>query len=86
MATFSALFFSDLPGQRQIAFFSIVGIIASLAFSLLVLPHFIRGLPPARFPIKTGMPARGRAYRVLIHRRLAASPGPWFMAGEPGDF
>ena len=49
MATFSALFFSDLPGQRQIAFFSIVGIIASLAFSLLVLPHFIRGLPPARY-------------------------------------
>jgi predicted exporter len=66
MATFSALFLSDLPGQRQIAFFSIVGIIASLAFSLLVLPHFIRGLTPARFSIKTGVPARGRIYRVFI--------------------
>ncbi|MGA3085542.1 MAG: MMPL family transporter [Thermodesulfobacteriota bacterium] len=68
MATFSALFFSDLSGQRQIAFFSIVGIIASLAFSLLVLPHFIRGLRPARFSIKTGVPARarGRTYRVFI--------------------
>ncbi|MCJ7833371.1 MAG: MMPL family transporter, partial [Deltaproteobacteria bacterium] len=66
MATFSALFFSDLPGQRQIAFFSIVGIIASLAFSLLVLPHFIRGLPPARYFINTRMPAKGRPYRVLI--------------------
>jgi uncharacterized protein len=66
MATFSALFFSDLPGQRQIAFFSIVGIIASLVFSLLVLPHFIRGLPPARFSIKTEIPASGRTARVFI--------------------
>jgi predicted exporter len=66
MATFSALFFSDLPGQRQIAFFSIVGIIASLAFSLLVLPHFIRGLPPARYTINPGMLAKGRPYRVFI--------------------
>jgi uncharacterized protein len=66
MATFSALFLSDLPGQRQIAFFSIVGIIASLAFSLLVLPHFIRGLPPARYSIKTGVPARGRTYRAFV--------------------
>jgi len=66
MATFSALFFSDLPGQRQIAFFSIVGIIASLVFSLVVLPHFIRGLPPARYSINPRMPAKGKPYRVLI--------------------
>ena len=44
MATFSVLFFSGLPSQRQIAYFSIIGIIASLAFSLLVLPHLIRGM------------------------------------------
>jgi uncharacterized protein len=66
MATFSALFFSDLPGQRQIAFFSIVGITASLAFSLLMLPHFIRGLSPARFSIKTVVPERGITYRIFI--------------------
>jgi predicted exporter len=66
MATFSALFFSDLPGQRQIAFFSIVGIIASLAFSLLVLPHFIRGLRPAKYFIQTGVPAKGKTYRVFV--------------------
>ncbi len=66
MAAFSALFFSDLPGQRQIAFFCILGIIASLAFSLLILPHFLRGLPPVRLSQYSGMPAKGRAYRVLI--------------------
>jgi predicted exporter len=65
MATFSALFFSDLPGQRQIAFFSIAGIIASLAFSLLVLPHFLKGSPPVRNPPYTGMSPKGRTYRVL---------------------
>jgi uncharacterized protein len=44
MAIFAVLFFSDLPGQRQIAYFSIVGIVASLAFSILVLPHLLRGM------------------------------------------
>ena len=43
-----------------------MGIIASLAFSLLVLPHFIRGLPPARYTIKTPLPAKGGFYRVAI--------------------
>jgi predicted exporter len=67
MATFSALFFSDLPGQRQIALFSIIGITASLAFSLIILPHFLRGLRSAR-EVATGAPAsdKGRAYRGFV--------------------
>jgi uncharacterized protein len=66
MATFSALFFSDLPGQRQIALFSIIGIVASLGFSLVVLPHFIRGLPRARVsPIATA-PAGKPRFRWFV--------------------
>ena len=44
LATFSVLFSSGIPGQRQIAYFSVIGIIASLTFSLLVLPHLLRGM------------------------------------------
>ena len=66
MATFSALFFSELPGQRQIALFSIIGITASLIFSLVILPHFIKGLPPAREASTVPVAAKGRTYRTLI--------------------
>ena len=66
MATFSALFFSDLPGQRQIALFSIIGITASLFFSLVILPHFIRGLPPAKASSPVPVPAKQTAYRILV--------------------
>ncbi len=66
MATFSALFFSDLPGQRQIALFSIIGIIASLIFSLIILPHFIRGLPPGKGFPAAPHPVRGPLYRGTV--------------------
>ena len=66
MATFSALFFSDLPGQRQIALFSIIGITASLIFSLIILPHFIRGLPPVRHASATHFSAKGPLYRGIV--------------------
>ncbi|HEY3278492.1 MAG TPA: MMPL family transporter [Syntrophorhabdaceae bacterium] len=66
MATFSALFFSELPGQRQIAFFSIIGIIASLIFSLVILPHFIRGLPPRRRSSAIPVPATKAFGRGII--------------------
>jgi len=41
VAGFAVLLFSDLPGQRQLAVFSIAGIGAALLLSLLVLPHLI---------------------------------------------
>ncbi len=67
MATFSALFFSELPGQRQIALFSIIGITASLVFSLIVLPHFLRGLrrPKGAIPASS-VPDTGAHYRWLV--------------------
>ncbi|MDR2018072.1 MAG: MMPL family transporter [Syntrophobacterales bacterium] len=66
MATFSALFFSELPGQRQIAMFSIIGITASLIFSLIILPHFIRGLPPTGEYAVRHVPIKGAAYRTAV--------------------
>jgi predicted exporter len=66
MATFSALFFSELPGQRQIALFSIIGITASLIFSLVILPHFIKGLPAAKSPSTVPVEGRGLLYRTFV--------------------
>ncbi|MBI9080491.1 MAG: MMPL family transporter [Pseudodesulfovibrio sp.] len=42
-AAFGALFLSGMPGIRQLALFSITGLVASAIFSLLVLPHLCRG-------------------------------------------
>jgi len=66
MATFSALFFSELPGQRQIALFSIIGITASLLFSLVILPHFIRGLPPSKAALPVPVAAKRPLYSILV--------------------
>jgi predicted exporter len=45
LATFGALLFSDLPGQRQIATFSVIGVGVSLIFSLVVLPQMLAAMP-----------------------------------------
>lgn len=39
--TFSLLFLSSLPGQRQLAVFSVAGIVSAFLFAMLVLPHTI---------------------------------------------
>jgi predicted exporter len=41
VAAFAVLLFSDLPGQRQLAVFAIVGLTVSLLLSLVVLPHLV---------------------------------------------
>jgi len=41
LAAFGVLLFSDLPGQRQLALFSVLGIAAALILSLVALPHLI---------------------------------------------
>lgn len=41
LAVFAVMFFSVLPGQRQIGLFALVSIAGSMALSLLVLPHTI---------------------------------------------
>ncbi len=42
LCAFSLLLFSDLPGQRQLGTFSIIGVVASLAMSLILLPHMMQ--------------------------------------------
>ncbi|MBN2809244.1 MAG: MMPL family transporter, partial [Deltaproteobacteria bacterium] len=41
IGAFSAQLFSALPGQRQLALFSIFGVFLALLLALLVLPHFL---------------------------------------------
>ena len=45
MGVFSVLLFSALPGQRQLAVFSISGILMAFALSLFVIPHFLPEKP-----------------------------------------
>jgi len=42
ICAFSLLMFSALPGQRQLGAFSIIGVLASLAMSLILLPHMMQ--------------------------------------------
>ena len=43
--TFSIMLLSNLPGQRQLAIFCMIGVAVSLIFSLIVLPQLLQGLP-----------------------------------------
>ncbi|MCP3944566.1 MAG: MMPL family transporter [Desulfobacteraceae bacterium] len=45
MAAFSCLLFSSLPGQRQMGFFTITGILGAALFSVFILKYFILALP-----------------------------------------
>lgn len=54
IATFGVMLLSSLPGQRQLAVFSMIGVAVSLVFSLIVLPHLIHSLPGRKRYIGTG--------------------------------
>ncbi len=54
IATFCVMLLSTLPGQRQLAVFSMIGVAVSLVFSLIVLPHLIHSLPGRKRYIGTG--------------------------------
>jgi len=61
VAAFAVLLGSDLPGQRQLAVFSIAGITAALLLALWVLPHL---LPHGTAPdLGTATPQPGRSRR-----------------------
>jgi predicted exporter len=61
LCAFSLLMFSSLPGQRQLGAFSIIGVMVSLAMSLIILPHMMqassRGKDPHGFILKKLRPA-----------------------------
>ncbi|OEU73577.1 MAG: hypothetical protein BA869_12675 [Desulfuromonadales bacterium C00003107] len=66
MAGFAVLLFSDLPGQRQLAVFSIAGIGAALLLSLLVLPHLIPAVGPEQGASSSRWLSRIRHRRRLV--------------------
>ena len=53
LAGFAVLLFSELPGQRQLALFSLVGLGAAFLLSLVVLPHLEDASPLAPSPLAT---------------------------------
>jgi uncharacterized protein len=69
LASFSVMLLSRLPGQRQLAVYSMTGIVAALAVSLVVLPHLIRPaklpLPPSRVDAAL-RPSRMRGRIILV--------------------
>lgn len=56
LISFGVMLLSSLPGQRQLAVYSMIGIVAALLISLLVLPHLIK--PVATAKLVPGTPDR----------------------------
>jgi uncharacterized protein len=68
MAAFVVMLFSSLPIQRQLAVFSLIGIIAALLLALIVLPHLIgttRAKPLVTVSPRTGSPIRSPLWVIL---------------------
>ncbi|MDH4100729.1 MAG: MMPL family transporter [Nitrospirota bacterium] len=73
LAAFAVLLFSDLPGTRQIAVFSIAGICTALLLSLLVLPHL---MVPAK---ESENDAAGNRWMSWIGRRRCLVLAVWIF-------
>jgi uncharacterized protein len=52
MISFGVMLLSSLPGQRQLALYSMIGIVAALVISLVVLPHLVKPVPQGKLPLK----------------------------------
>ncbi len=50
LISFGVMLLSSLPGQRQLAVYSMTGIVAALLISLIVLPHLIKPMPAGKLP------------------------------------
>jgi len=59
LISFGIMLLSSLPGQRQLAIYSMTGIVAALLISLIVLPHLIKPLPE----VKLSLTSLGGAWR-----------------------
>lgn len=51
MISFGVMLMSSLPGQRQLAVYSMIGIVAAVLVSLVVLPHLIKPAPRGQLPL-----------------------------------
>jgi predicted exporter len=68
LGAFAILMFSALPGQRQLAVFSIAGLCLALVLSLVVLPHLLATpamVPKAGHPLRPAFPFYPRRGWVL---------------------
>ena len=80
-AAFGALLISDIPGIRQLAVFSIFGLLVSLTLSLLVLPHFVTPAPAKAQPEKRAKKRRPPlAHGLVAAWALILMTGIWFGA------
>ncbi len=71
LISFGVMLLSSLPGQRQLAIYSMTGIVAALVISLVVLPHLIRPAPAGRLPLVGPGVGRRLPRRVVIGAWLA---------------
>jgi len=71
LVSFGVMLLSALPGQRQLAVYSMTGIVAALLISLIVLPHLIKPAPPGKLPL-------GKLYRGWQLPRRAVI-GVWLL-------
>jgi uncharacterized protein len=66
LISFGVMLTSSLPGQRQLALFSMTGIAAAVLIALLVLPQLIRPAPQTKLPTADITPKRRLPRRAVI--------------------
>jgi uncharacterized protein len=66
ICSLSLLMFSDLPGQRQLGAFSIIGVITSLVFTLILLPHMMQVSSKNSINTSNTLLIKGRVKRPLL--------------------
>jgi len=74
LGAFGLLLFSDLPGQRQLAVFSLAGIIGSVVISLIAVPHLTPLSPNACQQDDGSLPVNGRPRGAAPTTTTALSP------------
>ena len=79
IVTFAVMLASTLPGQRQLAVFTMIGVAVSLVFSLVLLPHLLQTLPGEKRYIGAGSPRSPKLPRrgVLVLWLLIMALGLW---------
>ena len=71
LISFGVMLLSSLPGQRQLALYSMTGIVAALAISLCVLPQLIKPGPAGRLSLSGSPGGRRLPRRAVIGVWLA---------------
>ncbi len=66
ICSLSLLLFSDLPGQRQLGVFSIIGVVTSLAFTLVLLPQMMEASASKNVKADNILLIKGTTNRPLL--------------------